>query len=101
MKWFVGLLGITLHHHQSGQKKIPVHWGLIQLAHHSWTEPVERVLVAAQCRGVEVIVSRPGESVEPTSRGVLHYARIVRSCNFERGSVFLRKGHLRGVTWAQ
>ena len=49
-----------------GRKMIPVHWGLIQLAHHSWTEPAERVLAAAACRGVEVIVPRPGQSVEPT-----------------------------------
>jgi L-ascorbate metabolism protein UlaG (beta-lactamase superfamily) len=49
-----------------GKKMIPVHWGLIQLAHHSWTEPVERVLLAAKCRGVTVITPRPGESVEPT-----------------------------------
>jgi L-ascorbate metabolism protein UlaG (beta-lactamase superfamily) len=50
-----------------GKKMIPVHWGLIQLAHHSWTEPVERVLVAAKCRGATVITPRPGESVEPTT----------------------------------
>jgi L-ascorbate metabolism protein UlaG (beta-lactamase superfamily) len=55
-----------------GRKMIPVHWGLIQLAHHSWTEPVERVLVAAKCRGVEVIVPRPGESVEPTTEVALN-----------------------------
>jgi L-ascorbate metabolism protein UlaG (beta-lactamase superfamily) len=55
-----------------GRKMIPVHWGLIQLAHHSWTEPVERALVAAKCRGVEVIVPRPGESVEPTTEVALN-----------------------------
>jgi L-ascorbate metabolism protein UlaG (beta-lactamase superfamily) len=49
-----------------GKKMIPVHWGLIQLAHHAWTEPAERVLVAAACWNVEVIVPRPGQSVEPT-----------------------------------
>jgi L-ascorbate metabolism protein UlaG (beta-lactamase superfamily) len=50
-----------------GKKMIPVHWGLIRLANHSWTEPAERVLVAASCRGVSVIIPRPGESVEPTT----------------------------------
>ena len=55
-----------------GKKMIPVHWGLIQLAHHSWTEPAERVLAAAACRGVEVIVPRPGESVEPTAEITLN-----------------------------
>jgi L-ascorbate metabolism protein UlaG (beta-lactamase superfamily) len=55
-----------------GKKMIPVHWGLLQLAHHSWTEPAERVLAAAACRGVEVIVPRPGESVEPTAEVTLN-----------------------------
>ena len=50
-----------------GKRMIPVHWGLLNLAHHSWTEPVERVLAAATCRNVEVLVPRPGESIEPTS----------------------------------
>ena len=50
-----------------GKRMIPVHWGLLNLAHHSWTEPVERVLAAARCRNVEVLVPRPGESIEPTS----------------------------------
>lgn len=45
---------------------IPVHWGLFQLAHHTWTEPVERVLAAAACSGVAVMTPRPGESVEPS-----------------------------------
>ena len=44
---------------------IPAHWGTFNLALHSWTEPVERVLVAAERAGVRVAVPRPGESVEP------------------------------------
>jgi L-ascorbate metabolism protein UlaG (beta-lactamase superfamily) len=39
---------------------VPVHWGLIKLAHHTWTEPVERVLAAASCRGVSVRTPQPG-----------------------------------------
>lgn len=49
-----------------GRVMIPVHWGLFQLAFHSWTEPVERVLAAGRCQGVDVLTPRPGESVEPT-----------------------------------
>jgi hypothetical protein len=48
-----------------GRVLIPVHWGLISLAHHAWTEPVERVLAAARCTGTAVLTPRPGESVEP------------------------------------
>jgi L-ascorbate metabolism protein UlaG (beta-lactamase superfamily) len=46
---------------------IPVHWGLFRLAHHGWTEPVERVLAAARCTDVPVITPRPGQSIEPTA----------------------------------
>lgn len=48
-----------------GKSMIPVHWGLLKLAGHGWTEPVERVLAAARCRAVEVLAPRPGQSVEP------------------------------------
>ena len=46
---------------------IPVHWGLFRLAHHGWTEPVERLLAAARCTGVPVLTPRPGQSIEPTA----------------------------------
>ena len=44
---------------------IPVHWGTFDLAMHAWTEPVERLLVAAGKAGVLVAVPKPGESIEP------------------------------------
>jgi hypothetical protein len=37
---------------------------LFDLALHAWTEPIERVLVAAERHGVAVASPRPGESVE-------------------------------------
>ena len=46
---------------------IPAHWGTFNLANHAWTEPVERVLVAAEKAGVAVAVPRPGEGIEPAS----------------------------------
>jgi L-ascorbate metabolism protein UlaG (beta-lactamase superfamily) len=46
---------------------IPVHWGTFDLAMHAWTEPVERVLVAAEKVGVQVVVPQPGESIEPAN----------------------------------
>jgi L-ascorbate metabolism protein UlaG (beta-lactamase superfamily) len=46
---------------------IPVHWGLFRLAHHGWTEPVERVLAAARCADLAVITPRPGQTIEPTA----------------------------------
>ena len=56
---------VEAHRLVRGNLMIPVHWGLLNLAHHSWTEPVERVLAAAKCSNVEVLVPRPGESIEP------------------------------------
>ena len=56
---------VRAHHLVRGRLLLPVHWGLFALAYHSWTEPVERVLVAAQKAGVQVVVPRPGQSVEP------------------------------------
>lgn len=49
------------------QLLLPVHWGLFNLAFHGWTEPAERVLVAAANAGVAVTIPRPGQSVEPGS----------------------------------
>ena len=46
---------------------VPVHWGTFNLAFHGWTEPAERVVVAAEAAGVPVCVPRPGESVEPAA----------------------------------
>ncbi|WP_318240497.1 MBL fold metallo-hydrolase [Luteimonas colneyensis] len=44
---------------------MPIHWGLIRLAHHAWPEPAERTLVAAACHGVGVVIPPPGLPVEP------------------------------------
>ena len=59
-------LAVQAHVQVRGRTMIPVHWALIKLAQHTWTEPVERVRVAARCHGVEVLMPRPGESIEPT-----------------------------------
>lgn len=48
-----------------GKLLIPVHWGTFDLALHSWTEPMERLLVGAQARGIALATPRPGESIEP------------------------------------
>ena len=59
-------LAVEAHRQVRGKVMIPVHWALLKLADHAWTEPVERVLAAARCRGVEVLAPRPGQSIEPT-----------------------------------
>ena len=45
---------------------MPIHWGTFNLAMHGWTEPAERLLVAAKQRSVQLAMPRPGESVVPS-----------------------------------
>jgi L-ascorbate metabolism protein UlaG (beta-lactamase superfamily) len=56
---------VLAHQLVRGRLLIPVHWGLFDLALHGWTEPVERVLIAARQHGVRVVTPVPGGSVEP------------------------------------
>ena len=43
---------------------LPVHWGTFDLALHGWTEPAERVVVAAKAAGLPLAVPRPGQPVD-------------------------------------
>jgi L-ascorbate metabolism protein UlaG (beta-lactamase superfamily) len=64
--WHVGPeQAVTAHRLLRGQVMVPVHWGLLQLAYHGWTEPVERTISAAGQGATQVLSPRPGESVEP------------------------------------
>lgn len=56
---------VAAHRMLRGKLMIPIHWGTFDLALHPWTEPVERVLVAAQRQQVQVAVPRPGQRIEP------------------------------------
>lgn len=46
---------------------IPIHWGTFNLAFHGWTEPAERVWVAAEEAGIGLVIPKPGQSVTPAS----------------------------------
>lgn len=46
---------------------VPVHWGTFDLAMHGWTEPIERMLQAAERKGVRIATPRPGASFEPAA----------------------------------
>ncbi len=56
---------VMAHQAVRGNVMLPVHWGLFTLAYHGWTEPIERVAVAAERAGVELVSPMPGQSVEP------------------------------------
>ncbi len=55
---------VTAHRMAQGGWLIPVHWGLFDLALHGWTEPIERVLVAARAQRVVVATPAPGQTLE-------------------------------------
>ncbi len=48
----------------SAKTIMPIHWGAFKLAHHSWTDPVERVSIKAKELGVHLITPVIGESIE-------------------------------------
>jgi len=55
---------VLAHQLVRGKVMLPVHWGLFDLALHSWTEPAERLVVAAERLGVELVLVRPGASYD-------------------------------------
>jgi L-ascorbate metabolism protein UlaG (beta-lactamase superfamily) len=60
---------VRAHQLVRGTVMLPVHWAGFDLALHGWTEPIERVLVAAEAAGVRVATPQPGELLEPATMG--------------------------------
>jgi L-ascorbate metabolism protein UlaG (beta-lactamase superfamily) len=54
--------GVATHRAVRGELLIPVHWCTFNLAMHSWSEPVERLLAAAD--GLKVAVPKPGQALD-------------------------------------
>ncbi len=68
--WHIGPeQAVRAHRMLRGDVFLPVHWGLWDLAMHGWTEPAERVVVAAKKADVKLAMPRPGESIEPATLG--------------------------------
>jgi len=44
---------------------LPVHWGTFSLAMHGWDDPAETLFAEAPRRGVQLVMPRLGEAVEP------------------------------------
>ena len=64
--WHIGPeQAVTAHTLLRGRTLLPMHWGLFSLAYHGWTEPAERALAAARPQAVNVLLPRPGQSIEP------------------------------------
>ncbi len=58
---------VKAHSDLRGKVMIPIHWGTFVLAPHGWTEPAERLRVAARNAGATLAIPRPGDQVEPAS----------------------------------
>ena len=56
---------VAAHRMLGGKLMLPIHWGTFDLALHAWTEPAERIVVAAGKHGVHVAIPRPGQRIEP------------------------------------
>jgi L-ascorbate metabolism protein UlaG (beta-lactamase superfamily) len=64
--WHIGPeQAVQAHALVHGRVLLPIHWGLLRLASHGWTEPIERVVAAATRAGATLLTPRPGQSVEP------------------------------------
>jgi L-ascorbate metabolism protein UlaG (beta-lactamase superfamily) len=55
---------VRAHGDLGGRVLVPIHWATFNLAFHRWAEPVQRLITAAESRGVQVVVPRPGERVD-------------------------------------
>lgn len=54
---------ITAHGMLRGRTLLPVHWGLFNLAYHSWREPIDRLITAGAAQLITIATPRPGEAV--------------------------------------
>jgi len=50
-----------------GRLMMPIHWGTFNLSYHGWTEPAERLIVAAERTGTRIVIPRVGQMFEPAS----------------------------------
>jgi L-ascorbate metabolism protein UlaG (beta-lactamase superfamily) len=58
---------VRTHRDVRGALLLPIHWGTFNLGNHAWNDPPERMLAAARAAGVDVVVPRPGQWVEPAA----------------------------------
>ena len=63
--------GIMVNRMVRGRLLMPVHWGTFNLSYHAWTEPVERLMVAAENTETPIVIPRPGAMFEPVSAPVV------------------------------
>ncbi len=57
---------LKAHRALGGGAFLPVHWGTFSLALHDWDAPAETLLQQAPALGVQLVMPRLGEAVEPS-----------------------------------
>jgi L-ascorbate metabolism protein UlaG (beta-lactamase superfamily) len=58
---------VTVNTMVRGQLMMPTHWGTFNLSYHGWTEPAERVIVAADRTDTRIVIPKVGQMFEPAS----------------------------------
>jgi len=48
-----------------GKTLVPIHWGTFDLGLHSWNEPIERLIKAAEQEKARIVIPKIGELVDP------------------------------------
>jgi L-ascorbate metabolism protein UlaG (beta-lactamase superfamily) len=56
---------VEAYHDLGGKTLVPIHWATFDLSLHSWYEPIERLVTAADHDHARVITPRMGELVDP------------------------------------
>ena len=58
---------VQAHRDLKGNTMVPIHWGMFNLAMHSWYDPIRRVHKAAQNEGVHLVTPKLGQYVYPSA----------------------------------
>lgn len=56
-----------LHQKLQGKVMMPIHWGTFNLALHSWNEPINRLIDAAQKENINLVTPIPGQRININS----------------------------------
>jgi L-ascorbate metabolism protein UlaG (beta-lactamase superfamily) len=58
---------VQTHRDLRGRVMLPIHWATFNLAFHGWRDPADEAAAAATAAGVNLVIPKPGEFVEPSS----------------------------------
>ncbi len=56
-----------------GKLLLPIHWGLFNLAFHPWREPIERLIIAAAEKNVQLFLPSPGSPTDVSDANLQTY----------------------------